>query len=157
MKNDCDTLNGTQYIFVVPADAAKMTASEYLWRRRRIAALTASAAERLRRCDILATPTVPITPPRLADLADPDAFFRANLLAQRNGSPVNFLGLCAITLPVGRDAAGMPVGLQLIAAPHQEERLLGAALAVEHALGTAHECLGTPPALRDAVALPAPR
>jgi aspartyl-tRNA(Asn)/glutamyl-tRNA(Gln) amidotransferase subunit A len=54
-------------------------------------------------------------------------------------------GLCAITLPVGRDRAGMPVGLQLIAPAGAEERLLAIALAAERVLGTAADRLGTPP------------
>jgi aspartyl-tRNA(Asn)/glutamyl-tRNA(Gln) amidotransferase subunit A len=57
---------------------------------------------------------------------------------------INYLGLCAITMPVGRDRAGMPVGLQLTGA---EERLLAIALAAERVLGTAADRLGTPPLL----------
>ena len=41
----------------------------------------------------------------------------------------------------------MPVGLQLVAPAGQDERLLGVALAVERALGTAVERLGHPPAI----------
>ena len=55
------------------------------------------------------------------------------------------LGLCAVTIPVGLDRAGMPVSLQLVAAAGADEALLTAALAVERALGTARERLGTPP------------
>jgi aspartyl-tRNA(Asn)/glutamyl-tRNA(Gln) amidotransferase subunit A len=126
-------------------DAAKVTAAEYLRRRRRVAALAASAAERMRDFDVLAAPTVPITPPRLDRLTGPEDTLRANLLAQRNGSPINFLGLCAISLPVGRDAEAMPVGMQLIAAPFAEQPLLSAALAAERVLGDARDILGPPP------------
>src|SRR5262247_3183777 len=59
----------------------------------------------------------------------------------------NYLGLCAITMPVGRDRAGMPVGLQLTAPAHAEEKLLTIALAAERVLGTAADRLGTPPLL----------
>ncbi len=45
------------------------------------------------------------------------------------------LGLCAVTLPVGLDAAGMPVGLQLVAPGGQDELALAAALSAERALG----------------------
>lgn len=44
-------------------------------------------------------------------------------------------GLPAISVPVGRDDAGMPVGLQLIGGPRQEARLLQVARAVEVAMG----------------------
>ena len=57
---------------------------------------------------------------------------------------VNYLGLCAITMPVGRDRTGMPVGLQLTAPACAEERLLAIALAAERVLGTAADRLGTP-------------
>ena len=60
---------------------------------------------------------------------------------------VNYLGLCAITMPVGRDRAGMPVGLQLTAPAYAEERLLAIAQAAERVLGTAADRLGTPPLL----------
>jgi aspartyl-tRNA(Asn)/glutamyl-tRNA(Gln) amidotransferase subunit A len=63
------------------------------------------------------------------------------------GVAVNYLGLCAITMPVGRDRAGMPIGLQLTAPAFAEERLLAIALAVERVLGTAADRLGTPPLL----------
>jgi Asp-tRNA(Asn)/Glu-tRNA(Gln) amidotransferase A subunit family amidase len=59
----------------------------------------------------------------------------------------NYLELCAITLPVGQDKAGMPVGLQLIAPSWAEEKLFAIALAVERVLGTATERFGTPPLL----------
>jgi aspartyl-tRNA(Asn)/glutamyl-tRNA(Gln) amidotransferase subunit A len=50
-------------------------------------------------------------------------------------------------MPVGRDHAGMPVGLQLTASARAEERLLAVALAAERVLGTAADRLGTPPLL----------
>ena len=65
----------------------------------------------------------------------------------RNTVAVNYLGLCAITMPVGLDRAGMPVGLHLTAPAGAEERLLAIALAAERVLGTAADRLGTPPLL----------
>jgi len=50
-------------------------------------------------------------------------------------------------MPVGRDSAGMPIGLQLTVPAHAEERLLAIALAAERVLGTAADRLGTPPLL----------
>jgi aspartyl-tRNA(Asn)/glutamyl-tRNA(Gln) amidotransferase subunit A len=54
----------------------------------------------------------------------------------RNTCVVNFLKLCAVTLPVGRDMAGMPVGMQLIGRPGGEARLLAIAVALEQLLKT---------------------
>lgn len=85
--------------------------------------------------DAVLLPTVAITPPPIAALeaGGPD-YFKANRMALRNTTIGNQLGLCAITLPAGYDAAGIPVGLMLQAAPGTEERLLRVAKAVEKAL-----------------------
>ncbi len=85
--------------------------------------------------DAVLLPTVAITPPPIAALeaGGPD-YFRANRMALRNTTIGNQLGLCAITLPAGYDATGIPVGLMLQGAPHTEERLLRIAKAVETVL-----------------------
>ncbi|HEX7775351.1 MAG TPA: amidase family protein [Parvibaculum sp.] len=85
--------------------------------------------------DAVLMPTVAITPPPIARLeAGGTDYFKANRMALRNTTIGNQLGLCAITLPVGYDAAGIPVGLMLQSAPHTDERLLRIARAVERAL-----------------------
>ncbi|WVZ54103.1 hypothetical protein U9M48_004961, partial [Paspalum notatum var. saurae] len=50
----------------------------------------------------------------------------------------NFLGLPAITVPVGYDRAGLPVGLQFIGRPWSEATLLHLAYAVQEACGKEH-------------------
>ncbi|MDH5493541.1 MAG: amidase family protein, partial [Myxococcales bacterium] len=60
------------------------------------------------------------------------------------------LGLCALTMPCGKDAAGMPVGLQLIAPPGAEERLLTVASTLERVLGRPIDRLGRAPLARRA-------
>jgi aspartyl-tRNA(Asn)/glutamyl-tRNA(Gln) amidotransferase subunit A len=113
-------------------DAGKaLPAWEYLARKARYAVLGADAARSMAGIDALVCPTVPITPPPIADVADDDAYTKTNMLAMRNTCPASFLGLCAVTLAVGRDAAGMPVGLQLIGAPNSEARLLAIAVQLE--------------------------
>lgn len=85
--------------------------------------------------DGVLAPTVQITPPPIAALiaGGPD-YFKANLGALRNTTMGNQLGLCAITLPAGYDACGIPVGLMLQSAPYTEQKLLSLALAMEDAL-----------------------
>jgi aspartyl-tRNA(Asn)/glutamyl-tRNA(Gln) amidotransferase subunit A len=61
---------------------------------------------------------------------------------------VNYLALCAATLPVGLDRIGMPVGLQLIAKGGDDEQLFAIACAAERVLGTPRESLGVPPLCR---------
>lgn len=38
----------------------------------------------------------------------------------------------ALTVPVGTDAAGLPIGLQLVAARHRDDLVLRAAFALEN-------------------------
>lgn len=52
-------------------------------------------------------------------------------------APFNLTGLPAITLPSGKDALGMPIGVQLVAGPWQEARLLRGARALESQLSKA--------------------
>jgi aspartyl-tRNA(Asn)/glutamyl-tRNA(Gln) amidotransferase subunit A len=124
-----------------------VNALEYLGRLGRLNSLARRARPRFDEIDVIATPTLCLTPPVLADVSDTDAYLRVNRRIVRNTVAVNYLGLCAITLPVGLDKEGMPVGLQLIAPAWAEEKLLAIALAAERVLGTAKERLGTPPLL----------
>jgi aspartyl-tRNA(Asn)/glutamyl-tRNA(Gln) amidotransferase subunit A len=121
------------------------TADEYLIQRRRAAELARAANARLAEVDVVAVPTTAVTPPKLADIGDLDAYREVNIKALRNTIPGNLLELCAITMPVGLDEEGMPVGMQLLARGHSEERLIAVALAAERILGTSAERLGRPP------------
>lgn len=134
---------------VAPAvrNAESLSARDYLARIARLRTLARTAAPRLDAVDVIASPTLCLTPPLMADVADADSHLRANRRIVRNTVAVNYLGFCAITMPVGLDSVGMPVGLQLIAAAGAEERLLTIALAAERVLGTAVDRLGTPPLL----------
>lgn len=95
--------------------------------------------------DVLALPTSVVTPPSVDELDDLPRYLETNAAALRPTCPVSMLGGCAVTIPVGKDAAGMPVGLQLVAPGGADEALLGAALSAERVLGTCVERLGTPP------------
>jgi aspartyl-tRNA(Asn)/glutamyl-tRNA(Gln) amidotransferase subunit A len=128
--------------------AETLSAREYLARLARLKVLARNATPRFDEIDVIASPTLCITPPLLSEVGDADAYLSTNRRIVRNTMAVNYLGLCAITLPVGLDAAGMPVGLQLIAPAWAEEKLLAIALAAERALGGATDRLGTPPLLK---------
>jgi len=134
---------------IAPAirNAESLSAKDYLARIAQIRALARTAAPRLDALDAIASPTLCLTPPLMTEVADADSHLRVNRRIVRNTVAVNYLGLCAITMPVGRDRTGMPVGLQLTAPANAEERLLAVALAAERVLGTAADRLGTPPLL----------
>jgi aspartyl-tRNA(Asn)/glutamyl-tRNA(Gln) amidotransferase subunit A len=90
----------------------------------RQAMLDEAARTLWQRFDAVVSPTVPVLPPRVADLIhDDDAFGRTNALILRNPSVFNFLDACALSLPchLRGDA---PVGLMLAAAPHADDALL---------------------------------
>lgn len=119
---------------------------EYVRRCDVLKSLSASAAECLTRVDALLTPTVTLTPPTLESLEPDGAYAKANMQALRNTVVGNFMGLCGLTLPVGKDDAGIPVGLQVLAGPWQDARLLAIGQAIEAELGNSLAILGTPPA-----------
>ncbi|SDK74955.1 aspartyl-tRNA(Asn)/glutamyl-tRNA(Gln) amidotransferase subunit A [Franzmannia pantelleriensis] len=127
------------------AAADGMPGWEYVRRRQVIDELTRAASERLTQVDAVLTPTVAITPPTLESLAPEGAYPKANMKALRNTVIANFMGLCALTLPVGRDAANMPVGLQVMAGPWQDARLLAIGQAIEAKLGNGLDVLGEVP------------
>jgi Asp-tRNA(Asn)/Glu-tRNA(Gln) amidotransferase A subunit family amidase len=123
----------------------ELPAGEYIGRRRRVLAWADSVDARLAGIDAFATPTIAITAPALEEVAELDDHRRHNIAASRNAAILSLLDVCAITLPVALDAAGVPVGLQLAARRGRERDLVGIAAAVERRLGTARQRLGTPP------------
>ncbi len=127
--------------------AEHISSVEYLRRRHVLQRCGAGAGAVFGEVDVVLSPTVAITPPRLDALADIGAYGQANMLALRNTVISNLFGWCALTLPVGLDAAHMPVGLQLMGPPMTEERLIGIALSIESLIGRGFEVLGDAPAL----------
>lgn len=123
----------------------ELPAWEYLRRRNRLEEMAQSVKKQLEQVDALVVPTVAISPPKVDDLSTSEQYSKANLLALRNTSIVNLLHLCAITIPVGLDAQGLPVGLQMICGPDREIELLQLALSVEKALGHRVQRLGRAP------------
>ena len=127
-------------------DAKDMPATVYLGRQRRRRQLIRAATGNFRGIDALVCPTIPNTPPSLAEIATGETHLAATLLSLRNTSIANLLDYCAITIPVGLDRAGMPVGLQLMAPCNADQRLLAVAGVIERTIGTAAQRLGPPPA-----------
>jgi aspartyl-tRNA(Asn)/glutamyl-tRNA(Gln) amidotransferase subunit A len=123
----------------------EIAAVDYFDNLRAVRALQMRADERLRQVDAIVCPTVVMTPPPVAEIVDLASQRGPNLRIHDNTYLVNILGLSALTMPVALDAAGIPVGLQLIARSGSEERLLTLACAFERVLGTARERLGNAP------------
>lgn len=83
-------------------------------------------------CDIIATPTVPSSAFKIGEnINDPIKMYYNDVCTVT----VNIAGLPAISLPCGKNADGMPFGLQLIADKFKEQTLLDAANAYEKLSG----------------------
>jgi aspartyl-tRNA(Asn)/glutamyl-tRNA(Gln) amidotransferase subunit A len=81
-------------------------------------------------CDVVAGPTAP-TPafPIGAKADDPLAMYLSDVYTVS----ANLAGLPGVSIPCGFTKAGLPIGLQLLAPPFEEERLLRAARVYESA------------------------
>ena len=91
----------------------------------------------LERYDLLLTPTLPITAPRLpegpASFAEIAARTSATLCF--NTAPLNLSGHPALSVPSGADADGLPTAVQLVGPHWGEPQAFRAAFALERALG----------------------
>ena len=80
------------------------------------------------RVDVVAGLTSPTTAWPLGErLGDPLRMYLSDAFT----IPASLAGLPAVSIPAGRDAAGLPWGLQLIAPPRAEAALLRAARLLE--------------------------
>lgn len=77
--------------------------------------------------DLILTPVAPRTAYEFGALSDPLEMYLSDIYT----ISVNLAGLPALSLPVDTAANGMPVGLQLIAAPYAEQTLFNGALSLE--------------------------
>lgn len=72
-------------------------------------------------CDVMLTPTSPTTAFRFGEkTGNPLEMYLSDIYTVT----VNIAGLPGISVPCGRDAKGLPIGMQLIAAPFEEPKLL---------------------------------
>lgn len=118
------------------APVPPMTSPSYAAAMDERSRMEGAAAGLFREVDVLALPTTLMTPPPVAEMDRLERYVEVNKEALRPTCWVGMLGLCAVTLPVGLDDAGMPVGLQLVGPRDADVAVLGAALAAERVLGT---------------------
>jgi aspartyl-tRNA(Asn)/glutamyl-tRNA(Gln) amidotransferase subunit A len=90
--------------------------------------------------DCLMTPATPMTAPKIGEMSVNFGSFIEDVrsAATRLTRPFNVLGWPALALPCGFSTAGLPIGLQLVAPPQQEDTLLQAGAALEDAFGLAN-------------------
>ena len=76
-------------------------------------------------CDVLLTPTMPVTAPKYEelDVGGGEDMPRLVLKLSRNTRPISYLGLPALSVPCGFNKAGLPIAFQLIGRPFSEAKL----------------------------------
>ena len=100
-------------------------AHEYVDTMRKRKRLCAETRAALHDVDALLAPTVMIPPPPLADAErDRHAYSETNLACLRNTALGNILDLCALSVPCGFTAEGLPIGLMIYAKPFDEATVL---------------------------------
>ncbi|MGC9040441.1 MAG: amidase [Roseiflexus sp.] len=108
---------------------AAFTSTEYILARRFQSEWRRQLERLFEQFDVLLTPTTPITALPLEGL---DSVEAARQLT-RCTAPFNLAGLPALSAPCGMSAAGLPIGLQIVAAPWREAHVLRAGKAFERA------------------------
>ena len=94
-------------------------------------------SDALRSHDLLMTPTIPVTAPRLLDGDQSFATIstRTSASLPYNTSPLNLSGHPALSVPSGTDGDGLPTAVQLVAAHFDERTAFRAAFELERAIG----------------------
>jgi len=88
-------------------------------------------AEAFSRCDVLFTPVAPTAAYRIGEACDdPLKMYLGDVFTV----PANLAGLCGLSVPCGRTAAGLPVGLQILGPAFGECAVLRAGHSVETAV-----------------------
>jgi aspartyl-tRNA(Asn)/glutamyl-tRNA(Gln) amidotransferase subunit A len=110
--------------------AFQFKAVEYAAAKRAQVQLIHDCQQMFQHVDLIVVPTTPMAAPRLDDPAELD---KARTSLSWFTAPFNMAGLPAISIPCGFTTDGLPIGLQLVAVPWQEAKLLRAAYAYEQA------------------------
>lgn len=87
-----------------------------------------------KKCDVLLTPTT-VTPAFSLEAAEVDSNPVDMYLNDIFTVPINLAGVPSMSLPIGLTSDGLPLGIQLIAKPFDEESIFKAAYAIETEAG----------------------
>ena len=113
---------------------AAIDMAAYIKARLKLGQLRREIPKIFARVDVLVTPTTPVLPPKASELPSKFEDVMTNDgLMWRNTRPFNLSGLPTISIPCGFTKAGLPIGLQLSAAPWREAAVLRLAHAYEQA------------------------
>jgi aspartyl-tRNA(Asn)/glutamyl-tRNA(Gln) amidotransferase subunit A len=115
---------------------AGISAADYNRARQDLATERAAALQLFERMDLVVTPTVPVTAPRISELESLEVSelrsFETKYL-MRNTAPFSVLYWPSISVPCGFTTEGLPVGLQISGKPGEDATVLRLAHAYEQA------------------------
>lgn len=80
--------------------------------------------------DLILSPVAPTVAPKIGSIHDPLEMYKSDMYT----IAINLAGLPAISVPVAKDAEGMPIGLQLIGKAFNEQAVFDGALSLERAV-----------------------
>ncbi|MGN1148728.1 MAG: amidase family protein, partial [Lachnospiraceae bacterium] len=108
----------------------------YYLKALRVKALIKKAFdEAFKKYDVILGPVAPTTAPKLgSSLADPIKMYLGDIYT----ISINLAGLPGMSIPCGKDASGLPIGMQLIGDCFQEKKLIQTAYTYEQAVGGFH-------------------
>ncbi|MBX3513385.1 MAG: amidase [Xanthobacteraceae bacterium] len=112
-----------------------ITNAEYSLLIRTRRELAAKISTQLAEYDAMLAPTTAISAPRIAEILEPSAFTKANLLILRNCTLINFFDGCAISLPALRGDEA-PLGIMLASTHGADSSLFEVAAGVESAFNS---------------------
>jgi len=116
--------------------ARRLTNGDYVKAQRMRPRFYAGFQRAFEQADIIVTPTTACTAPEIQADALKTGDSNLPLLDRimRFSPAANLTGLPGLSVPVGYDSSGLPIGLQIMGPAWSESRLLGVGLAVEKAV-----------------------
>jgi aspartyl-tRNA(Asn)/glutamyl-tRNA(Gln) amidotransferase subunit A len=126
-----------QDVYALIQQGLLLPATDYVEAQRVRSVLARDFAKVWKQVDVLIAPATPVFAPaigqqmvRIGEIEED-----VRIASTRLTRPFNVLGWPALSMPCGFSESGLPIGLQLIAAPKREDRILRAGAALEDALG----------------------
>ena len=126
-------------VLVLLEQGRLIPATDYLNAQRVRRLLARDFSKIWKNLDCLMTPATPMTAPKIGEttVALGSVTEDVRIAGTRLARPFNVLGWPALAVPCGFSNAGMPIGLQVVGPPQQEDSLLQAGAALEDAFGIA--------------------
>ncbi|KAL8136544.1 hypothetical protein V2J09_002545 [Rumex salicifolius] len=133
---DCEDGQGSKLTCDTRTNLAlfrSFSASDYVAAQRLRRRMMYHFMQIFKKVDVIVTPTTGMTAPKIPSsaLAYGESNLEVSGYLMRFVVAANLLGLPAITVPVGYDKQGLPIGLQLLGRPWAEASLLRLASAIE--------------------------